>query len=108
MSKFLAVFTGGGGGAAPDADTIGRGMAAWSAWMTRHADKIVDTGGPLGKNRRVSKAGVQDASNTMAGYVIVEADDAEAAARMFESHPQFTIFPGDGVDVMPVLPIPGG
>jgi hypothetical protein len=26
---------------------------------------------------------------------------------MFVGHPHFTIFPGDGVEVMEVLPIPG-
>jgi hypothetical protein len=30
-----------------------------------------------------------------------------AAAKLFEGHPHFTIFPGDGVEVMEVLPIPG-
>jgi hypothetical protein len=27
---------------------------------------------------------------------------------MFENHPHFAIFPGEAVEVMPVLPIPGG
>ena len=31
----------------------------------------------------------------------------EAAAKLFENHPHFTIFPGESVEVMPVLPIPG-
>ena len=29
-------------------------------------------------------------------------------AKLFEKHPHFTIFPGESVEVMPVLPIPGG
>jgi hypothetical protein len=33
-------------------------------------------------------------------------DSHEAAAAMFENHPHFAIFPGDGVDIMPCLPIP--
>ena len=32
----------------------------------------------------------------------------EAAAKLFENHPHFTIFPGESVEIMPVLPIPGG
>jgi hypothetical protein len=32
----------------------------------------------------------------------------EAAAKPFEKHPHFTIFLGESVEVMPVLPIPGG
>ena len=31
----------------------------------------------------------------------------EQAAKMFEHHPQFTIFPGDSVEIMELLPIPG-
>jgi hypothetical protein len=30
-----------------------------------------------------------------------------AAARMFEMHPHFAIFPGDSVEIMECLPIPG-
>jgi hypothetical protein len=26
---------------------------------------------------------------------------------MFENHPHFAIFPGEAVEIMPVLPIPG-
>lgn len=29
------------------------------------------------------------------------------AAGLFENHPHFTIVPGEAVEVMPVLPIPG-
>ncbi len=81
-------------------------MQAWGEWRTRHADRIVDTGGPLGKTKKVSAAGATETQNNIAGYVVVEADDHAAAARMFEGHPHFTIFPGDGVEVMACLPIP--
>ena len=108
MAKFLAVFTGTpGAGARPDAATEARGMAAWGEWMQRHAGSVLDGGGPLGKTKKVSKSGIQDASNHLAGFVVVEAESHDDAARMFEGHPHFTIFPGDGVDVMPVMPIPG-
>jgi hypothetical protein len=110
MAKFLAVFTGEpGAGPPPDMDekTIAQGMAAWGQWMATHAASVVDTGGPLGKTKKVSKGGVQDISNHLAGYVVIEAASPEAAAGMFKDHPHFTIFPGDGVEIMPVLPIPG-
>jgi hypothetical protein len=38
----------------------------------------------------------------------VRADSHEAAARMFEKHPHFSVFPGDGIEIMPVLEIPRG
>ena len=107
MAKFMAVYTGAPGARAqPDEAAVARGMQAWSEWMTRHADRIVDAGGPLGKTKKVSAAGIADIQNNIAAYVVVEAEDHEAAARMFENHPHFAIFPGDGVEVMPCLPVP--
>ena len=109
MPKFLAVYTGTPpvpGSAPPSQDTIAKGMAAWTKWMSDHAKSVVETGGPLGKTLRVSKSGIANASNNMSGYVIVEAASHEDAAKMFENHPHFAIFPGEGVDVMPVMPVP--
>jgi len=37
----------------------------------------------------------------------VQADSQVAAAKLFENHPHFTIFPGDSVEVMECLQIPG-
>jgi hypothetical protein len=41
-----------------------------------------------------------------AAYTIVRAESQEAAVKMFLGHPHFTIFPGDGVEIMECLPIP--
>ena len=106
MTKFMAVYTGSPGSAPPSQDTIARGMAAWTKWMSDHAKSVVDSGGPLGKTLKVSKSGIAKTSNSLAGYVIVEAESQEAAAKMFEGHPHFAIFPGDGVEVMQVMPVP--
>ena len=106
MAKFLALYTGQPGAPMPDDGAVAKGMQAWGEWMARHADRIVDTGGPLGKTKKVTTTGIADIQNGVGGYVVVEADDHEAAARMFEGHPHFTIFPGDGVEVMPCMPIP--
>ena len=82
-------------------------MDAWIAWGEKHKDAIVVGGGPLGKTKRAGPNGVTDIKNTLAGYVVVQAESHEAAAKMFENHPHFTIFPGDSVEVMECLPIPG-
>jgi hypothetical protein len=82
------------------------GMAAWHAWNEKNHTAIVGSGGPLGKTKKVSHSGIADISNNLSGFVMVRAASHEAAANMFESHPHFTIFPGEGVEVMPVLPIP--
>ncbi|MGH8139258.1 MAG: hypothetical protein ACREVV_13855 [Steroidobacteraceae bacterium] len=83
------------------------GIKAWGAWMTAHEAVILDQGGPLGKTKRTAAQGVSDTKNSMTGYVVVEAESHEAAARMFENHPHFTIFPGESVEIMECLPIPG-
>jgi hypothetical protein len=85
-----------------------QGMAAWGSWIERHRDAIVTMGGPLGKTKSVSTTGAADISNQLSAFTIVRADSHEAAARMFEKHPHFAIFPGEAIEVMPVLPIPGG
>ena len=83
------------------------GIKAWMDWGTANAAAIVDQGSPLGKTKRASSRGVSDSKNAMTGYVIVQAESHEAAARLFESHPHFTIFPGDSVEIMECLPLPG-
>ncbi|SDK66181.1 hypothetical protein [Microbulbifer yueqingensis] len=82
------------------------GMAAWGDWMETHKDILVETGGPLGKTKCIDPTGISDTSNNMIGYVIIKAETHEAAAKLFERHPHFSIFPGDCVEVMECLPIP--
>ena len=111
MARFLALYMGAPDlqpAAPPDEATIGRGMAAWHKWMSDHAAQVVDTGGPLGKTRMASKGGLSDTRNAVSGYVVVEAPSHDAAVRLFENHPHFAIFPGHSVEVMEVMPIPGG
>lgn len=83
-----------------------KGMAAWGKWMEEHKSVILDAGGPLGKTKKTSMNGVSDARNSMSGYVIFQAESHETAAKMFENHPHFTIFPGDSVEIMEILPMP--
>ncbi|MGO8954892.1 MAG: hypothetical protein ACLPWS_20935 [Rhodomicrobium sp.] len=83
------------------------GIAAWKAWVEKHREAIAGMGGPLGKTKKVSQLGIEDVSNEMGAYMAVHAESHEAAAKLFENHPHFTIFPGESVEVMPVLPIPG-
>src|ERR1700690_194254 len=76
---FLAIFLGNKSSprlaawtALPEAERRAKeqeGMAAWGAGMGKHQAVIVGTGGPLGKTKRVSRRGVEDASNDMGGYV---------------------------------------
>lgn len=83
-----------------------QGMEAWEAWVIENRASIVDHGTPLGKTKRISARGISDTKNEIAAYTIVRAESHEAAAKIFENHPHFTIFPGDSVEVMECLPLP--
>ena len=117
-NTYLAIFLGSKDGprmkawqALPEAERNAKsqqGMAAWKGWMEKHQAALVTAGGPLGKTKKVSSQGVADVSNAMGGFVVVRADSHEAAAKLFEKHPHFTIFPGESIEIMPVMPIPGG
>jgi hypothetical protein len=85
-----------------------QGMAAWKAWVEKHEASIVGMGGPLGKTKKVDAGGLADISNEMGAFTVVRAASHEAAAKLFENHPHFAIFPGERVEIMPILPIPGG
>jgi len=84
------------------------GIAAWKAWAERHQASIVEMSGPLGKTKKITQQGVEDVSNDMGAFMVVRAASQGEAAKLFEHHPHFTIFPGQAVEVMPVLPIPQG
>jgi hypothetical protein len=83
------------------------GMAAWKAWVETHHASVCAMGGPLGKTKKITERGVEDVTNDMGAFIVVRAESHATAARLFEKHPHFTIFPGESVEVMPVLPIPG-
>jgi hypothetical protein len=116
-NTYLAVFTGSATSprrkawdalSEPDRRTKERqGMAAWTAWVEMHQGAIVSMGGPLGKTKRVTEKGIENTSNHLAAFTVVRAESHEAAAKLFENHPHFAIFPGDSVEIMPVMPIPG-
>ncbi|MBA8820941.1 hypothetical protein BRY73_03840 [Ochrobactrum sp. P6BS-III] len=80
-----------------------KGIAQWMAWEERNAAIILDRGGMVGKTTRVTKQGLAAAKNPFCGYLVVEAETAEAAAQLFLDHPHITVFPGDGIDIMPFV-----
>ena len=112
MKSFLALYMGSISTNAPtpadlSEETIAAGMQAWNDWMTRHADVIVVAGGPVGKTMKASADGIAHTRNAVSGYIIVRAETHEAATALFEGHPHFAIFPGESVEVMECLPMPG-
>jgi hypothetical protein len=111
MQKFLAVYT-------MNAEDLARfrrlskieqdaidaeGIPKWMAWEERHAGAIIQRGGMVGKTTRVTADGIAPATNAICGYLVIKAESAEAAAALFHDHPHMTVFPGDGVDIMPFV-----
>ena len=115
MKKFLAVYLGSPQGLAAwkNLDEAVRkqkesaGMQGWKDWMATNGKSLVDGGCPLGATKRVASNGVSDTRNSIAGYTIVQAESHEAAAKLFEKHPHFTLFPGEAAEIMECLPTPG-
>jgi len=114
MAEYLAVFTSDKTGPkwaewyalseAEKAERDGIGLAALAAWDEAHKDVLVYAGGPLGPTKRIDDTGaVTDVVNLMTVFMVVRADSHAAAALLFEGHPHMTVFPCDGVEVMPVL-----
>lgn len=116
MKQYMAVYTGTPGAFEkwqqkfPDPEARKaqekKGMEAWTQWAKTHEKDIVEGGGPLGKTKSVSETGIQDIRNNLAAYTVVQAESHEAAAKMFLDHPHFTVFPGESVEIMEILPIP--
>jgi hypothetical protein len=112
MPRFLAVYTMTRDDLArframpkADQDAVdSKGVPEWQAWTERHAASIVNHGGMVGKTTRITRDGtIAPATNDFCGYLIVEAETAEAAAALFADHPHISTFTGDGVDIMPFL-----
>jgi hypothetical protein len=72
----------------------------WNTWLAAHAGVISETAG-IGKPKRITAAGVEDARNDIMMYSFIEAESLDAAAEIFKDHPHFGI-PGAWIEVMSV------
>jgi len=78
---------------------------AWNAWMAEHKAVVTETAG-VGKPKRITASGVEDARNDLMMYSFVEAENIEEAAALFKDHPHFGI-PGGSIEVMSVNTLAG-
>ena len=117
MKQFMAVFTGAENSPGmkrwQSMDEATRkaaeqeGIKAWGGWVEKNKKSIVFMGAPLGKTKLINPKGISDIKNMLTAFTVVQAENHEAAAKLFLDHPHFSIFPGDAVEVMECLPIPG-
>jgi len=79
-------------------EKLGKDMMAWTE---KNKTALVDRGQPLGKTKRITDKGVQDVSNDLNYYCIVEAASHEDAVSIFKDNPHLQI-PTSFLDVMEI------
>ena len=85
MPKFIIAYH---GGKKPATQEEGMAhMQKWKDWIGSLGDDVINPGTPLGKSQTVSANGVEDTQNGMNGYMIVKADDIDAAIKIAKSDP---------------------
>ncbi|RJR14297.1 hypothetical protein C4585_00530 [Candidatus Parcubacteria bacterium] len=83
-----------------------KGMEAWNAWIEKHKADIVDGGTPLSKVKQVTTKGVTDIHNDIGGYMIVQAESHEAAAKLMQDSPHFSDMEGADAGTIEVMEMP--
>ena len=112
MKKFLALYT-------ANADAMAdmmknstpeqrkKGTEAWAKWMEHNKASLADRGAPVGKTKRIDAKGVKGAKNDVCGYSIVQADSADAAAKIFGKDQPFLQMPGAAIEMIEILEMTG-
>ena len=80
-------------------------MESWQTWMEGKKGALVDMGAPLGKNKRATAKGVSDVRNEIGGYMIVQAETHEEAAKLFTDNPMLLGMPEAYVEVLEIMPM---
>ncbi len=80
-------------------------MAEWGAWMQKNMAQFADPGAPVGKNTEMSKSGVVEKSNDVAGYSIINGESKESVLAMLADGPHLKM-PGSTTDVMEIVEMP--
>ena len=93
--------------APPSPEQMEAVMAEWNAWAARVGDRMVDFGTPLAGGVRVTPDGTSKSDREVAGYSIIEAEDADAALELAQNHPHLNMPGGCEIEVHEAQPIPG-
>ncbi len=110
MGRFLALFNGAAdeaGKAALSEQQQTEFLHAWASWAQANERALVDPGAPLFAKKLVTAQGVEDFTDGMTGYTIVEADSHDEAVRIFSGHPHLGLFTGNSIAVLECPPPPG-
>ena len=87
MAQFIIGYLGSPKPASPEDGAAH--MGKWKAWMGGLGDAIVSPPSPMTNSKFVSADGVSDDAgpDAMTGYMVVEADDMDAALAIAKSDP---------------------
>ncbi|MER7272150.1 hypothetical protein [Micromonospora sp. WMMD712] len=110
MGRFLALFNGA-------ADEVGKAelseqqqsdfLEAWASWAQANEKALVDPGAPLNAKKLVTVQGVEDFTDAMIGYAVVEAGSHDEAVEIFSGHPHLGLHAGNSIAVLECPAPPG-
>ncbi|MEU7755256.1 hypothetical protein, partial [Micromonospora sp. NPDC049171] len=73
---------------------------AWAAWAQANEKAIVDPGAPLNAKKLVTARGVEDFTDALTAYTIVEAASHDEAVQIFSGHPHLGLLAGNSIAVL--------
>ena len=82
------------------------GMEPWMKWAERCGGGLVDLGSPLGLGRKITAAGSSPSDKEVAGYSILQAENADAAHALLQGHPHLEWAEGCEIEVHEAQPLP--
>ena len=90
MAKFIIIYH---AGRKPNTPEEGAAhMQKWKDWISGMGAAVISPGQPLKSNKLLSSDGVSDVGdNVVSGYMVIEADDYDAAMEMAKGDPLRTL-----------------
>ncbi|MCH4891349.1 hypothetical protein EZV73_27510 [Acidaminobacter sp. JC074] len=64
-------------------------MNRWMTWKEKYQENVVDMGSPLLDGTSVNVDGMYDSYKQIAGYMMIQAEDKEAALTVLEASPLY-------------------
>ena len=80
------------------------GMKPWLDWFGKLGSAVVDGGNPLGNSATLAGNGGPTSPTQVAGYSIIEANDAADAKAKSNGHPHLMV-PGNSIEILEVFPM---
>lgn len=111
MAKYMVLYNGTGSAKEVMANTTPEDMKVsmdeWIAWRDQAAKTAeVEFGLPLDAVSSITSNGVAASNSHVSGYSIIESDSKDTVIELLQTHPHLKQ-PGNSIDVLEMLPMPG-